>query len=89
MILLGFIILNFAATVGVREHAMTGVHGKTRFRPAEIANYRSMGTTPAILGVTLAAGAVVALGLTLVASVRRRRRKPVPRASVCRRELPG
>ena len=43
-------------------------------RPAEIVNYRSMGTTPAVLGATLAAGAVVALGLTLVASVRRRRR---------------
>jgi len=35
-ILIAFIILNFAATVGVREHAMTGVRGKTRFRPAEI-----------------------------------------------------
>ncbi|HYT40682.1 MAG TPA: FtsX-like permease family protein, partial [Acidimicrobiia bacterium] len=43
-------------------------------RPAEIVNYRSMGTTPALLGTALAAGAVSALGLTLVASVRRRRR---------------
>ena len=43
-------------------------------RPAEIVNYRSMGSTPAILGFALASGAVVALGLTLVASVRRRRR---------------
>jgi ABC-type antimicrobial peptide transport system permease subunit len=43
-------------------------------RPAEIVNYRSMGTTPAILGGALAIGAVVALGLTLIASVRRRRR---------------
>ena len=43
-------------------------------RPAEIVNYRSMGTTPAVLSVGLALGAVVALGLTLVASVRRRRR---------------
>ncbi|HEY5025537.1 MAG TPA: ABC transporter permease [Acidimicrobiales bacterium] len=43
-------------------------------RPAEIINYRSMGTTPAYLGAGLGAGAVVALGLTLVASVRRRRR---------------
>jgi hypothetical protein len=42
--------------------------------PAEIVNYRSMGTTPAVLGASLAGGAVVALGLTLVASVRRRRR---------------
>jgi hypothetical protein len=43
-------------------------------RPAEIANYRSMGRVPAILAGGLAAGAVAALGLTLVASVRRRRR---------------
>ena len=43
-------------------------------RPAEIVNFRSMGTTPAVLAAALAAGAVVALGLTLAASVRRRRR---------------
>jgi hypothetical protein len=51
-----------------------GVFVGSVLRPAEIVNYRSMGTTPAILGAALAAGAVVALGLTLVASVRRRRR---------------
>jgi hypothetical protein len=44
-------------------------------RPAEIANYRSIGTLPGLLGGALAAGAVIALGLTLVASVRRRRRE--------------
>jgi hypothetical protein len=44
-------------------------------RPAEIVNYRSMGTTPAVLGATLAVGAIVALTLTLIASVRRRRRE--------------
>ena len=33
-----------------------------------------MGVTPALLASALAAGAIVALGLTLVASVRRRRR---------------
>jgi hypothetical protein len=43
-------------------------------RPAEIVNYRSTGTTPTLLAVGLAAGAVAALGLTLAASVRRRRR---------------
>jgi FtsX-like permease family/MacB-like periplasmic core domain len=43
-------------------------------RPAEIVNYKTMGTLPAILAGGLAAGAVAALGLTLVASVRRRRR---------------
>jgi hypothetical protein len=42
--------------------------------PAEIENYRSIGGTPTILAFALAAGAVVALGLTLIASVRRRRR---------------
>jgi hypothetical protein len=35
-ILIAFIILNFSATVAVREHAMAGVRGTTRFRPAEI-----------------------------------------------------
>ena len=42
--------------------------------PAEIENYRSIGSTPLLLAGGLAVGAVVALGLTLVASVRRRRR---------------
>jgi hypothetical protein len=32
----GFVILNFAATVGFRRHAIAGVTGKSRFRPAEI-----------------------------------------------------
>ena len=45
-----------------------------RARPAEIVNYRSMGTTATVLGAGLAFGAVLALALTLVASVRRRRR---------------
>jgi hypothetical protein len=43
-------------------------------RPAEIVNYQYSGGTPALLAVGLAAGAVAALGLTLAASVRRRRR---------------
>jgi ABC-type lipoprotein release transport system permease subunit len=43
-------------------------------RPAEIVNYRSAGVTPTLLSSTLAVGAVGALGLMLVASVRRRRR---------------
>jgi hypothetical protein len=33
----GFVILNFAATVGFRRHATAGLTGKSRFRPAEIA----------------------------------------------------
>jgi hypothetical protein len=43
-------------------------------QPAEIVNYSSTGATAVILASGLAAGAGVALGLTLVASVRRRRR---------------
>ncbi|HUB70789.1 MAG TPA: FtsX-like permease family protein [Acidimicrobiales bacterium] len=43
-------------------------------RPAEILNYRTLGSTPAYLGSGLAAGAMAALALTLVTSVRRRRR---------------
>jgi len=43
-------------------------------RPIEIVNFRSMGTTPTIFAGALALGAVVALALTLGASVRRRRR---------------
>jgi hypothetical protein len=46
----------------------------TVLRPAEIVNFRSMGTIPTVLASGLAAGAVAALGLTLTASVRRRRR---------------
>jgi hypothetical protein len=43
-------------------------------RPAEIVNYRTIGAVPALLASALAAGAIFALGLTLAASVRRRRR---------------
>jgi hypothetical protein len=42
--------------------------------PAEVENYKSIGDIPAGLALGLAAGAVVALGLTLVSSVRRKRR---------------
>ena len=42
--------------------------------PAGIESYRTIGDTPLILAGGLAISAVVALGLTLVASVRRRRR---------------
>lgn len=43
-------------------------------RPAQIVDYRSIGATPVLLATGLALGAVIALALTLVASVRRRRR---------------
>ena len=42
--------------------------------PAEIVNYQSTGATPVVLAAGLALGAIVALALTLIASVRRRRR---------------
>jgi putative ABC transport system permease protein len=43
--------------------------------PAEIVNYRTMGTAPLVLAGLLAAGAVLALVLSLAASVRRRSRE--------------
>jgi hypothetical protein len=56
------------------NNANFGVQAVTVLRPAEILSYGSLGNTPLYLGAGLAAGAVVALGLTLVSSVRRRRR---------------
>jgi FtsX-like permease family len=43
--------------------------------PAEIENYRTIGAMPVLLATGLAIGAVIALGLTITASVRRRRRE--------------
>jgi hypothetical protein len=43
-------------------------------RPAQIVDYRSLGNTPIELGAVLSGGALVALGLILLSSVRRRRR---------------
>jgi ABC-type antimicrobial peptide transport system permease subunit len=43
-------------------------------RPVEIVNFHSMGTTPTIFSALLTIGAIAALGITLGASVRRRRR---------------
>jgi hypothetical protein len=55
---------------GAGDHiAVVGVQ-----RPAEIVNYRTIGATPIFLVSGLAIGAVTALALTLVASVRQRRR---------------
>ena len=36
-VLVAFIVINFAATVAVRQRATTGVRGRSRLRPAEIA----------------------------------------------------
>jgi hypothetical protein len=43
-------------------------------RPAQIVDYRSLGSTPIELGAVLSGGALIALGLILLSSVRRRRR---------------
>jgi putative ABC transport system permease protein len=43
-------------------------------RPAEIINYRSLGATPALLGGALAVGAASAFALTLISTIRHRRR---------------
>ncbi len=43
-------------------------------RPAEIVNYKTIGLTPVLLVSGLALGAIAALALTLLASVRQRRR---------------
>ena len=51
-----------------------GVFVGSVLRPAEIINYRSMSATPTLLALALCVGAVVALTLTLLSSVRRRRR---------------
>jgi FtsX-like permease family len=46
----------------------------TVLRPIEIVNFHSIGTTPTIFAASLALGAIAALGITIGASVRRRRR---------------
>jgi hypothetical protein len=62
----------FAAAPGGSAGNAVVVQGVQR--PAEIANYKTIGLTPAILVAGLVLGAVAALVLTLVASVRQRRR---------------
>ena len=57
-----------------RIRSVEGIEALPVQRPAEIVNYRTMGTTPLVLAGMLAAGAVVALALTLAASARRRSR---------------
>jgi hypothetical protein len=56
-VLIAFIVLNFAATVAVRERALAGVSGTTRFRPAEIAVLvASWAAAAALVGALSAAG---------------------------------
>jgi len=68
------------ARIGTREIQATPAGGGSEVSvasvryPAEIENYRAIGILPNLLALALALGAVVALGLTLIASVHRRRR---------------
>jgi hypothetical protein len=60
-VLVAFIVLNFAATVGVRERAMTGVRGRTRMRPAEITiMVVAWASVPLLIWALAAAGATLA-----------------------------
>ena len=61
-----------AATAGGNPGNQLVVQGVQR--PAEIVNYKTIGLTPTYLVSGLALGAIVALALTLLASVRQRRR---------------
>lgn len=56
-VLIGFIVVNFAATVAVRQRAVAGISGKTRFSPAEIIVLTAAWVAAAVLlAVLLAAG---------------------------------
>jgi hypothetical protein len=66
-ILIAFVVLNFAATVGVREQAMSGVRGRTRLRPAEIVVLTlSWAVVPVLMWGLAAAGASFATYPTTV-----------------------
>jgi ABC-type antimicrobial peptide transport system permease subunit len=68
------------ARIGLHEMDQTPEGGGSNVEvqsvlyPAEIENYRTIGIIPDLLALALALGAIVALGLTLIASVNRRRR---------------
>jgi hypothetical protein len=84
----GFLVINLRTGVNRAtaraslQHVATSLSNVANFgvmvvpvaQPAEILNYRSDRSLSAFLGAGLAAGAVISLALTLVASVRRRRR---------------
>src|SRR5262249_21156419 len=57
-----------------QDPATMGVQVLPVQRPAEIVNYRSMGAAPVILAALLAAGALVALAVTVATAARRRAR---------------
>ncbi len=57
-ILIAFVVLNFAATVAVRERALAGVRGRTRLRPAEITIMVAAVAAVPVLMLELAANGV-------------------------------
>ena len=57
-VLIAFIVINFTATVAVRERAMTGVRGPARLRPAEIAVLVLAWASVVVLMAALAAAKV-------------------------------
>jgi hypothetical protein len=66
-ILIAFIVLNFAATVAVRERALAGIRGRTRLRPAEIIILVvSWAVVPVLMWALSAAGVSFALYPTTV-----------------------
>jgi hypothetical protein len=57
-VLLAFVAVNFAATVAVRRHAITGVSGRSRFSPGEITVLvLAWAAVPLIIWALAAAGA--------------------------------
>jgi uncharacterized membrane protein len=57
-VLVAFIVINFFATVGVRMRANTGVRGKSKLRPAEIAILTAAWVSVPVLITALAAAGV-------------------------------
>jgi hypothetical protein len=66
-VLVAFIVLNFGATVAVRERALAGVRGGTRLRPAEITiMVVAWACVPVLIWALAAAGVSFALHPTTV-----------------------
>jgi hypothetical protein len=66
-------VYRIANTIDTKTQGSAGLFVYGVLLPAEIINYKTMGSIPTFLAAGLAAGAVFGLGLTLTASVRRRR----------------
>ena len=66
-VLIAFIVLNFGATVGVRERALAGVSGRSRLRPSEITILvLAVAVVPVIMWALSAGGVSFALYPTTV-----------------------